>query len=78
MPKDKMGVERSRLGVWWHDTFDDWMFRSMIGPAETRNAIQGCDENAREQWKRDLQARKRYTQQQRELKRLAREKQQSI
>lgn len=74
MPQDRKGVTRSRLGVWWHDTFDNWFFRSMIGPAQTGNAIQGCDQAAREHWKRDLEARKRYTREQRELKRLARER----
>jgi hypothetical protein len=44
------------------------MFRSMIGPAQTRNAIQGCDTAAREQWKRDLENRKRYTREQRARK----------
>jgi hypothetical protein len=69
MPKDKRGIERSRFGRWFHDTFDDWAFRSMIGPAQTKGAVQGCDESAREQWKRDLAARKRYTQEQRERRR---------
>jgi hypothetical protein len=69
MPKDKRGVERGRFGRWFHDTFDDWAFRSLIGPAQTQGAVQGCDESAREQWKRDLAARKRYTQEQRERRR---------
>ncbi|MGX6600698.1 hypothetical protein ACWKSP_00975 [Micromonosporaceae bacterium Da 78-11] len=60
----------SRLKRWWHETFDDWFFRSMIGPAQTRNAVQGCDQGAREQWKRDLANRKRHTREQRERKRL--------
>ncbi|MEU8813495.1 hypothetical protein [Actinoplanes sp. NPDC048796] len=64
---------RGRVKQWFHDTFDDWWFRSIIGPAQTRNAVQGCDEGAREQWKRDLENRKRYTREQRERKRLARE-----
>jgi hypothetical protein len=71
MPVDKRGVERTRVGRWFHDTFDDWFFRSMIGPAQTRNAVQGCDEGAREQWKRDLAARKEFTRAQRERKRQA-------
>ncbi|SNY57653.1 hypothetical protein [Paractinoplanes atraurantiacus] len=62
-----------RVKQWFHDTFDDWWFRSLIGPAQTRNAVQGCDEGAREQWKRDLENRKRYTREQRERKRLERE-----
>jgi hypothetical protein len=62
-------VAKSRFGQWFRNTFHDWMFRSMIGPAQTQNAVQGCDESAREQWKRDLAARKRYTQEQRERRR---------
>ena len=73
MPVDRRDRERSRFGRWFHDTFDDFWFRSLIGPAQTTNAVQGCDAEAREQWRRDLKARKRYTQQQRERKRLARE-----
>jgi hypothetical protein len=73
MPMDKRGHDRSRLGRWFHDTFDDWLFRSLIGPAQTSNAVQGCDQPAREQWKRDLANRQRYTREQRERKRLARE-----
>jgi hypothetical protein len=59
----------SKLSQWFHETFHDWMFRSMIGPAQTKGAVQGCDAEAREQWKRDLAARKRYTQEQRERRR---------
>ena len=73
MPKDKRGVERSRIGVWCHDTFDDWFFRSMIGPGQVDNAVHGADKAARDQWKRDLEARKRYTNEQRERRRRARE-----
>ena len=73
MPKDKRGVERSRWGVWWHDAFDDWFFRSMIGPGQVDNPVHGAEKEAREQWKRDIEARKRYTREQRELKRRARE-----
>jgi hypothetical protein len=57
---------------WWHETFHDWAFRSMIGPAQTSNAVQGCDESAREQWKRDIERRKQFTREQREHKRTAR------
>jgi len=78
MPKDKRGVERSRFGVWFHDNFDDWFFRSMIGPGQVENAIHGAEREAREQWKRDLEARKLYTRQQREKKRLARERQEGF
>ena len=58
----------SKFSDWFHRTFDDWMFRSMIGPAQTKGAVQGCDEQAREQWKRDLENRKRYTREQRARK----------
>lgn len=44
----------------------------MIGPAQTRGAVQGCDEYAREQWKRDLERRKQFTREQRERKRAER------
>jgi len=63
---------RGRLSSWWHRTFDDWAFRSVIGPAQVKGAVQGCDEDAREQWKRDLENRKRYTREQRERARAAR------
>jgi hypothetical protein len=63
----------NRLTRWYHETFDDWAFRSLIGPAQTDNAIQGCDRSAREQWKRDLENRKRHTRDQRERKRLTRQ-----
>lgn len=55
---------------WWHRTFDDWAFRSMIGPAQTKGAVHGADQSAREQWKRDIANRKRYTREQRERRRL--------
>ncbi|MDY7089020.1 MAG: hypothetical protein SYR96_28435 [Actinomycetota bacterium] len=61
-----------RLRQWFRETFDDWWFRSLIGPAQTKGAVQGCDADAREQWKRDLENRKRYTREQRERKRQAR------
>jgi hypothetical protein len=70
MVKDAEG--RGRVRRWFHETFKDMWFRSMIGPAQTRNAVQGCDAEAREQWKRDLENRKRYTREQRERKRLER------
>jgi hypothetical protein len=63
----------SKFSDWFHRTFDDWFFRSMIGPAQTGGAVQGCDEYAREQWKRDLENRKRYTREQRALKRAERD-----
>ena len=64
-----------RLSTWkkaLHDQFHDWWFRSLIGPAQTKGAVHGADRAAREQWKRDLENRKRYTREQRERKRLAR------
>jgi hypothetical protein len=71
MAKDDRGG--NRLSRWFYDTFHDWFFRSMIGPAQVDNAIHGSDKAARDQWKLDLEARKRYTLEQRERKRLARE-----
>jgi len=71
MPSGKPG--RSRFMRWFHETFDDWFFRSMIGPAQTKNAVHGCEQPARDQWKRDLEARKQYTRDQRERRRLERE-----
>ncbi|AGZ41386.1 hypothetical protein [Actinoplanes friuliensis] len=56
MPKDQ-----NRFVSWFHRTFDSWFFRSFIGPAQTDNAVHGADAFAREQWKRDLEARKQYT-----------------
>jgi hypothetical protein len=73
MTSEATGHQQSRLKRWFHETFDDWFFRSMIGPAQTTNAVQGCDQSAREQWKRDLENRKRHTREQRERKRLARD-----
>jgi hypothetical protein len=61
-----------RFRKWWHETFDDWAFRSLIGPAQTRGAVQGCDQSAREQWKRDIANRKRHTREQRERRRAER------
>jgi len=72
MPQNEDGRHRSRFGRWFHQTFGDWFFRSLIGPAQVSNAVQGCDAVARTQWKRDLENRKRYTRDQRERKRLAR------
>ena len=63
----------NRFKVWWHETFHDWWFRSLIGPAQTKGAVHGADQAAREQWKRDLENRKRYTREQRERKRAERQ-----
>jgi hypothetical protein len=73
MPKDAKSRSGNRLVRWFHETFDNWFFRSMIGPAQTRNAVHGAEAYAREQWKLDLEARKRYTREQRERRRQARE-----
>jgi hypothetical protein len=61
----------NRFLRWYHETFDNLFFRSLIGPAQTRNAVHGADAAAREQWKVDLAARKRFTQEQRDRKRAA-------
>jgi hypothetical protein len=58
-------MAKGRFSRWFHETFDDWLFRSIIGPAQVKGAVQGCDAEAREQWKRDLERRKQYTRDQR-------------
>jgi hypothetical protein len=63
----------NRAVRWFRTTFHDWFFRSMIGPAQTTNAVHGAEAYAREQWKLDLAARKRHTQQERARRRAARE-----
>ncbi len=73
MPNEATSRSGSRFASWFRETFRDWFFRSMIGPAQTRNAVHGAEREAREQWKVDLEARKRYTREQRERRRLARE-----
>jgi signal transduction histidine kinase len=65
--------ERSRFSGWFHRTFDDWAFRSLIGPAQVDKAVDGSGQEAREEWKRDLEHRRRYTREQHERERLARE-----
>jgi hypothetical protein len=66
MPKKPSSNPLVRL---FHETFDNWFFRSMIGPAQTSNAIHGAEAHAREQWKLDLEARKRHTREMRERRR---------
>lgn len=61
---------RDRFAAWFHRTFDNWFFRSFIGPAQTKGAIHGADQVAREQWKRDLERRKQFTREQRERRRV--------
>ena len=73
MPSDENGRKRSRFMRWSHMTFDDWLFRSLIGPSQVDNAIEGGGQRARDGWKRDLEGRKRYTRGRRTRKRLARE-----
>ena len=65
--------QRSRLSRWFHRTFHDWAFRSLIGPAQVDKAVDGSGPEAREEWKRDLDHRRRYTREQHERERLARE-----
>ena len=36
----------NRFKRWLFDTFHDMWFRSLIGPAQTTNAVQGCDQQA--------------------------------
>ncbi|MEV7329969.1 MULTISPECIES: hypothetical protein [Micromonospora] len=51
-----------------------WAYRYLAGPAEgVQGAIQGGSAEAREAWKRDLAERKRYTREQRERRRAARQ-----
>ncbi|MEU5780129.1 hypothetical protein [Micromonospora lupini] len=51
-----------------------WAFRHLAGPADgVQGAVQGGSTAAREAWKRDLAERKRYTQEQRDRKRAARD-----
>jgi hypothetical protein len=65
--------ERSGLSSWFHRTFHDLGFRSLIGPAQVDMAVDGSGPEAREGWKRDLERRRRYTREQHERERLARE-----
>jgi hypothetical protein len=64
--------QRGRFARWLHDTFHDIGFRTLIGPAQTQNAVHGASQYARDQWKRDLEARKAYTRTQRARRRAAR------
>ena len=73
MPSDENGLKRNRLMHWFHRTFDDLFFRSLIGPSQVKNAIQGGSQLARDGWKHDLEDRKRYTREEHERKRLAHE-----
>jgi hypothetical protein len=73
MPSNADGGRRSRFVRWFHATFGDWFFRSLIGPSQVDNAIQGGSQRARDGWKRDLESRKRNTRARRERTRRARE-----
>ena len=66
MHKDIEGRDRSRFMRWFHQTFDDLAFRSLIGPAQTNNAVDGSGQAEHDQWKRDLAERKRYSRELRE------------
>ncbi|MEV4708529.1 hypothetical protein [Actinoplanes sp. NPDC049316] len=77
MAAGRQDRERRSFRRWFHDTFDDLGFRALIGPAQTRGAIQGCDQPAREQWKHDLENRRRYSREQRERRRTGHQEQQS-
>lgn len=72
MAKNESQRERGPFGRWFHRNFDDLFFRALIGPAQVDYAICGTDQAAREQWKRDLEARKRYTRELRERRQLHR------
>ena len=67
-----MAQWQERFASWFHRNFDDMWFRTIIGPAQTKGAVQGCDEFARESWKRDLERRKQFTRDQRAARRAAR------
>jgi hypothetical protein len=71
MPTSSPG--QNRFLRWFHATFDNWFFRSMIGPAQTSNAVHGAEQQARDGWKRDIEARKQFTREQRERRRRERE-----
>ena len=75
MLKNTKSRKRSRFTRWFHQTFDDWFFRSLIGPAQTKNAVDGSGQVAHDRWKRDLEHRKRYSREQRERRRRADEAQ---
>ncbi|SCG46091.1 hypothetical protein [Micromonospora inositola] len=51
----------------------DWVYRNLAGPATVDNAVHGGSQEAREQWKRDLENRKQWSREQRERKRAERE-----
>jgi hypothetical protein len=54
-----------KLKAWYRSQIHDWFFRSFVGPAQTKNAVHGASQEARDQWKRDLAARKQWSRDQR-------------
>jgi hypothetical protein len=67
----------SRLLSSFHRTFADVGFRSLIGRAQVDKPVDGSGHEAREGWKRDLEHRRRYSLEQHERERLAREAERS-
>ena len=50
-----------------------WVFRNLAGPSQVQGAVQGGLKLARDAWKEDLERRKQWSREQRELKRARRE-----
>ncbi|MFE9956309.1 hypothetical protein [Micromonospora sp. NPDC005299] len=50
-----------------------WVFQNLAGPSQVQGAVQGGSRLAREAWKQDLERRKQWSRDQRELKRAQRE-----
>jgi hypothetical protein len=51
----------------WH-----LFYKTLAGPATVDNAIEGCTDEAREAWRRDLAERRRYSREQRARREAAR------
>jgi hypothetical protein len=69
MAKEPKAARDPREGGWiWNLYYKYW-----AGPATVDGAIQGFSEEAHDGWKRDLANRKRYSREQRERRRAARE-----
>jgi hypothetical protein len=75
MLRNKNGRKLGRFSRWLDRTFDDWSFRYLLGPAQVDKAVDGTAPATHEQWKHDLEHRKRYTREQRNRKRRARKAQ---
>jgi hypothetical protein len=73
MLRNKNGRKLGRFSRWRHRAFDDWFFRYLLGPAQVDKAVDGTAPATREQWKHDLEHRKRYTREQRKRRRVDRE-----